>query len=558
MISDCEFQNVVLVGSYGNASWNAPVGCMIHRSIIHSTHGSPNNTGCERGSGNTTLILPDLFVNPWPGPTPTANLVAPGQDYFRLSPSGNRWNLANWSVTISEGKKSETRKITKHQGGSANYWFVDSPFQGTYTRKGCKISLDPTGQQFKIRAGAGSGGTVYTVDQFDAATRKATVSPAMPAVDETTRIAFLPLERWDFGGHIQGIYLAHCGDWLYSQNVFDKCGWNWDDDTADYNDIYNHNVYLSSMSRSVIFHSNYVLRSNSVGLQLRGGGVIAYNVFAENVHGNNLGDAGSIYKNLYVDQGWYNISAWAFASYLPGMNVDFNIILKTKGHLENRVPGMQGLVAINCDNNGGASPSYLAIRHNTLVDSGMIDAGMRLPIPGKLHVKRNLFANRPKSSLDVKGLAVQTSALQLKPDWNKNGLFSDATGKFMAHVDWDQNAYLIPAHRAAFSWPDYTGNDFKKWRASGRDKQGLLLSADPDFATGDYAISTYAAQLKAGTSSQDLWMKLRNRQEGVWGELFSGKNCYNQFAAAYQPDPKRVPVIDKTPTGFYGATPSLP
>ena len=555
VISDCEFQNVCLVGTYGVPMKVAPVGNLMHRTTVHSVHGSPINTSADVGSGGTSLVLPDRFMNPWAGYASSgSNLIIPGQTFVRFfSPSG-RWRITNWKVTATEGALSETKTLTTHGDSNGSYWNVSTPWSNTFTRAGVALSLDPTGQQFQILAGTGAGATVYTVSAYNAANRTATVSPALPTVDLSTRIAFLPMGYWDTAGHIQGIYLAHCGDWLFSQSTFDKNGWNWHDDTATYNDVYCHNLYLSGMCRDIVTHGCYVLRAGSVGLQQRGGGVFAYNVFAENTHGSNMLGGGTVYKNLFTGQGLYNFSLSTPPSHLPGLLHDFNLVLKSHGSLENRVPSQNytGVTALNC-NEYTYGHSYFGVRHGTFVDAGSVFLGLRVPVPNKLQVRNNLLANRAGTGVDYLGNPLQTSVLNLQANWQNNGI-ATVPAVLGNQVDWDKNALEISTQATAFSWPDVSGRSFSAWQAAGRDVHSVALTADPVFNQGSYAMPDWALARGVGSTFDSVWQTLRARQEGVWGPFYDAASCFKAFAVAYTATDTSVPAIDNSGLGYFGVT----
>ena len=555
VISDCEFQNVFLLGTYGASNYLAPVGNMLHRSTVHSVHGSPINTYPDTGSAGTALVLPDQFINPWAGyPSSGNNLIVPGQTFVRLFNIAGRWNLANWKLTASEGLIQETKTLTGHDSGNGSTWYVDTPWNNTFTRAGVSLALDPTGQQFQILAGAGAGATIYTITAYNQAGRVATVSPPLPAVDAGSRLAFLPLGYWNLGGHVQGIFLAHCGDWLFSQSTFDKNGWNWHDDTATYNDVYCHNIYLSGMCRDVVTHGCYLLRAGSVGIQQRGGGVLAYNVISENTQGANMLNGGSTYKNLFTGQGLFNFTVSTPSSHLPGLLHDFNIVLKSHGSLENRVPSQNytGVTALNC-NEYTYAHGYLGIRHNTTVDAGSIFLGQRLPVPNKLQVRNNLLVNRAGTGVDYLGNALQTTVLKLQANWQNNGL-ATVPAVLANQVDWDGNALLISSQAQAIAWPDVTGRSFSAWQAAGRDVHGIALASDPAFSQGAFALEDWGQACGVGGTFDAVWQALRARQEGVWNTFHDTTACYASFAAAYTATPTSVPAADLGALGYFGAT----
>jgi len=536
VLSDCEFQNVCLVGTYGAAQKIAPIGCMVHRSILHSVHGSPANVAPDRGSGVSNLIFPDRFINPWAGYASSGiNLITPGQTFIRFFNSGARWKVAGWKVTVSEGTKSETKTLTTHADGNGSYWYVDTPWTNTFTRTGCNISLDPIGQWFVLYSGTGASPTKFLIHSYDPTTRSAKVTPDLPDLDDTTRIAFCPLGYWDLGGHIQGFYASHCGDWLFSQSAFLNNGWNWPD-RPDFNDIYCHNLYLSGMCRDVVTHGCYSIGAGSVGIQQRGGGVAAYNVFTENTHGICTSGDAAVVKNLFMKQGLYNDTLSTAPSHLPASTHNFNIFLASTGSLENRVPSQNytGITAFNNDERAWAH-SHVGFQHNTLVDAGSFRAGIRLPVPGKLHVHNNLFVNRPGTGVDYKGQPLQTAFLELSPGWNTNGAqTSDAI--IANHVDYDRNAYRITDSHEVFAWPDYTGASFAEWQKTGRDVNSVLLAADPIFAATNYQLGS--------------WSRIASRQEAQWADNYDAATCYRKFAKAYTPI--GIPTVDSTRLGYYG------
>jgi len=80
-------------------------------------------------------------------------------------------------------------------------------------------------------------------------------------------------------GHVQGMFITGVNDLLIEENVLDKNGHNQDGSGAT---IFNHNAYLTTSNKGVIFRSNISARAASHGVHQRSGGIMENNLFLQN------------------------------------------------------------------------------------------------------------------------------------------------------------------------------------------------------------------------------------------------------------------------------------
>ncbi|CAB4130928.1 hypothetical protein UFOVP124_43 [uncultured Caudovirales phage] len=328
--------------------------------------------------------------------------------------------------------------------------------------------------------------------------------------------------------HVSGLFIGHCGDWLFSETCFYHNGWRSADGSA--NDMFNHNVYLSAMCRNVVYHSGWSVDACHSGLQMRGGGVAAYNVFSGNPSNVSSNDGHMFYRNLCLKNNIYNHIASGTNSFGPVAIHDFNLSIGYTGLNETRTVAnnYDGAYAFHHNSDGPYVYSSLTVRHETAVDAGGISLGNWQPTR---HVKvtHNLIINRADTGKDTYGNGLRSASL----------VASSSHAYDAGKTTWDLNAYQISTLNSAFSFPDVSTRNFTTWQAAGRDVSGITIATDPAFPTppsSGYISSAMTA--------------LATRNEGEWLPSHSGKNAYNLYAAAYMP----AQLTAAADGGFFGAT----
>jgi len=311
--------------------------------------------------------------------------------------------------------------------------------------------------------------------------------------------------------HVQGMFIGHCGDWLFSQTAFYHNGWRSADGSA--NDQFNHNLYLSAMSRNVIFHSGWSVDGCLSGIQMRGGGVCAYSIFSGNPSHLSSNDGHTFYKNVCLNNGLYNHIASGTHSFGPVAIHDFNLSIGNTGIDQTRtvVNNYDGLYCFTHDSTGPYVYSAIALRYETAVDSGGISIGNWQPSKN-LIVDHNLIINRLNTGIDPAGNGLRSVNLA-----TGTGHTFDAS-----KIVWNYNGYQVSKSSTAFKFPDITTPSFGTWQTYGRDAAGTLLTADPVFPTpptSGFVASAITALL--------------TRKDSVWLSSHSGKTAYQTYATAY-------------------------
>lgn len=105
--------------------------------------------------------------------------------------------------------------------------------------------------------------------------------------------------------HSQGLYASNIDTLLLEENLFDHNGWN-EAVAGAQADVYSHNVYIDNDCSDVVVAANIIARGSSHGLQLRCGGDISHNLFADNAialnfGGGNYPDPQGVYGRIFAN-----------------------------------------------------------------------------------------------------------------------------------------------------------------------------------------------------------------------------------------------------------------
>lgn len=250
--------------------------------------------------------------------------------------------------------------------------------------------------------------------------------------------------------HVQGMFIAHCGDFLISGCEFDRNGWRYDgvNPTPNDNDIFCHNVYAASMARQVIVVESEFHDGGHSGLQLRGGGVCAYSTFAGNVSGFSAMDTHSLYRCSFQHQGLYNHIVSQAPSWNPQAIHDFNEVREQQGFNQTRkvVANYDGINCFHHDSGGQYVASRIVVRHETSKDGGAISLGNELPTH-HLIVSHCLLENTGK---DYKGNPLRNTCL--KPGNTNSPL-----------IEWNHNCYTDTGCVDTYVWGTRTSSMLEVW-----------------------------------------------------------------------------------------------
>ena len=325
----------------------------------------------------------------------------------------------------------------------------------------------------------------------------------------------------DYEPHVQGMFVAHCGDWLFSQTAFLHNGWKGPDPTN--NDVFNHNVYLSSMSRNVVFHSSWSADGCLSGLQLRGGGVVAYSAFTGNPSHLSSNDTHMFYANVFEGVGIYNHIASGTHSFGCAAIHDFNISVHTNGLDQNRklANNASGLFAFHHDSTGPYVYDHIAVRHETAVDAGGINMGDQIPTK-TLDITHNLIVNNPGTGVDAKGAGLRSACV--------------VPGGARAYTEpslvtaWDYNAYRPSGTPSDYTCYGVGCTSFLAWQQDTRNDQHSIAITD--------AVA-FMTPVNPGYITQCL-NAIKTRTMGAWSNLHDARSLYRDYARGYTP--KALPL----------------
>ena len=587
IMSDCRVSNIQLVPGGTMTFGRPPIGGMIHRSVIHDVVGSgadmPMATGdTNEPSGGTTLYLHKRLAHPVLAadiPLPDPNNPATITTSLNLSLVMGVMNLIGWTAEIKDLTTQITETKTLLQvpnpdpvkNPNFNIWslselypryLLDQPFTRAYSANSTKtlITLSPpTGAQFTIYAGTGADPKkIYTVQAYDRVTRAATVSPAMPQLDESSKITWQPQPiSLGPGNFASGLHGFTTSDLVFSQNVVDHTGWSRADNDPKWNSVFQHGLYISSPAHGWLVWGNWILDNASFGVQLRGGGTLAYNVVATNAHGIFQSATSSMqYKNLLWKNGNLQLQGnRGLALVINHAAFDFNMVLAPSFLDEKRTVPLcsSGYVCINpmgITLNYAANeltPRYVVARNNTFVGVGAIGMGVRPPVPGRLTFIRNVLDNGALT--DPHGGSIPLSNVPIPmTNWNINGPLQVAADSKWENLDY--NAYRVKDSTPNWRWMEKIYKNLTALQASGRELHSIDLKTDA-LSSLSYGLEAWAQANGTGTTYDDLRKVLKTREQGKWTAVNDTTAAYKKFQELYQLD--KTVTVDTSPFGRPGA-----
>jgi len=270
--------------------------------------------------------------------------------------------------------------------------------------------------------------------------------------------------------HAQGLFVAHCGDFLISHCVFDQCGWRYDgtEPTPKDNDVFCHGVYLAQMTRQTLINEGRYRNNGLSGVQQRGGGVCVEAAFVGNVSGYSAHDTHMLCGAIFEGNGTYNHIASPAPSWGPMAIHDGNHTAKIGGFDQTRrvCVNYDGLHSFHHNSEGTYVPDIIAVRNERSNDGGDLSIGNQLPVR-YLAVTDNRINNQAK---DYQGNPLRN--VSLKPV-----IVGHAT-----KITWDRNTYTATGAKDAYFWSALITGSFANWQAYANfDAQGVELApGQPD------------------------------------------------------------------------------
>ncbi|HWE37799.1 MAG TPA: right-handed parallel beta-helix repeat-containing protein [Isosphaeraceae bacterium] len=326
----------------------------------------------------------------------------------------------------------------------------------------------------------------------------------------------------------QGLYVENTTNLLISQSVFDHDGRINADFTG--RSIYTHDVYIQYDNGPATVWGNVLTNAGSHGIQMRSGGVLAYNYFSGDAYAAIVGaPGGSQYKNV-VEQladispsqpRGIGLGTTAKFATSNAQAIDFNFILNSLGHQPQ---------SIQLDQVGANGIHAGLVAHNTVVGGGPLILGSTVSTPadGSIQVADNVF--------DV-GAAPYFEG----PAYSSWAFYASDHNVLNSSLTTASTAYL-GQYTTLATWEKGTG---------GTEVHSLMIR--PTYVNPTADAGSYFAS-RGGTDSVAAFLAaLRGRGLGAWGSLFDVRNLYQYFAAMYTPT--NLPAAGAGGFGYFGASP---
>ncbi len=327
--------------------------------------------------------------------------------------------------------------------------------------------------------------------------------------------------------HSSGVYLSNVQGALISQCTIDDNGRVSADRSG--RDIFSHNVYIQSDCGPAVVWGNVIRAGGSNGVQMRSGGVLAYNYFGRNAIAAFIdGPGGTQFKNV-VEKA-EDISPTLPRGFGLTMNSDYanSIAQEIESNILVNFAGSQDR-AITLDQVHGNGISHAIVRNNTEVKAGSFEF------------------NSP----------------------NNTPLFQSVVNVGNLIDGGPYHAYVAPAF-TSWSWYQADGNDvvsslpvsqvtqlgvpvlsLANWGAATGGTETNSISVVPQFADATFDIGSFYKGVGGTKSEADYVASLRGRAAGVWGTPFDVSAVFKAFAAAYTPT--NLPSPGQGVSDYYGA-----
>jgi hypothetical protein len=232
------------------------------------------------------------------------------------------------------------------------------------------------------------------------------------------------INSWAVGTQSEGVYATNVSGLLIEQSTFDHDGWNASVKGAGQNWT-NHNIYLAADALGVTVRDNVISRASGYGLQARGGGTIANNLFMYDPMGMSFGlvngakstpggVSGSITGNIFeygIDMGTVAGDGIELGNIKPGANVVVANNLFAHGSSDNRSAIVLTYGAGSTNGNPTVGINDLTIQNNIVddwhggirIDGGLVPGGTGPKAINRVKIINNSFTNVTGSILSVGG-----------------------------------------------------------------------------------------------------------------------------------------------------------
>ncbi len=338
--------------------------------------------------------------------------------------------------------------------------------------------------------------------------------------------AHLKVPSTGVGG--SGLLAVNTKGLLISQSTFDRNGrTDWD---LSGRNIFSHNIYISEQGNGpATVWGNVITRGGSHGIQLRTGGVVAYNYFGRNAMAAEMSGTGGVMTRNIVENAEDN-SVDMPRGYGLIMNTTYSSSLSTvieQNIVQNSVsktatPWMAQQTGTNTIENG-------VIRNNSAYSTGAATFRYAGTPAGPLRfAMRSNFVDAPATYV----FRIDNRPLDAGWGW----------------LNSDYNTYANSQSPRPFFWPTIT--DFAGWKAaSGQDANSQMI---PRVYPLNYVrIGNFSASVGGPAAELDYLNQVRGRGAERWLALNDMQRMYQYFASNLKPT--NLASLGDGPLDYYGA-----
>jgi hypothetical protein len=306
----------------------------------------------------------------------------------------------------------------------------------------------------------------------------------------------------------QGLLANHTDRLLISQSTFDRNGRTTSDLSG--RSVYSHNLYINKSNGPAAVWGSIIRAGGSHGVQLRSGGILAYNYFARNAIGGFVGHPGGVATRNVVElaedidplqrRGW-GLGIEATQTNILSAALERNIVVNALGG---------NALGLYTAQSNGVGIRDAVIRNNTLVHAGHIEHSLSSKAaPHAVRAESNLVDSDGRP-----GVVVRSST----SNWgwyesDENLWHNDVNRPFSrggALIGWDD-------------WQRLTGTEDRS------------IDAVPGLVDGGAGIAGFAAARGLGATEAQFIAHARSRRPGTWGSADDALQIYEYFADRYRP-----------------------
>jgi hypothetical protein len=329
----------------------------------------------------------------------------------------------------------------------------------------------------------------------------------------------------------QGLFVSGTTGLMVSQSTFDRNGRT----TANWSgrNYYSHNMYLSAGGGAgpATVWGNVIRAAGSHGVQMRAGGILAYNYLGRNVVAGFVdGVGGAITHNVVESAEDFN------ANEERGMGLMISTAQGTS---------LASVIERNIvvhKNSGAGEPIILwrdpagnvenaLIRNNTLVNAGTLNYRL---------------GDAPLDQFTLRAYGNLVDARDKRAVYVRSGTNTDTDWRWLES---DDNLYSSEQLDSAFRWFNDVG-DLGAWRAeTGGDLDSMIKS--PAYVDGTAKIQHFGAANGAGSTEANFAARVRTRRPDFWPKYADMTRLFDFYAAAYRP--KNLEALGSGPLDFHGA-----